>query len=138
MRHSKFGADVGYGSIASFERFRYVCFTPDSGRMTATQRTDALGQNETNGTAAIDSGLRGQILSNFRQQVATAVRLRHVVVTSRRPRGVLPHSAHGGMRYLVKQAACCRGGHGDGRKRPSAGRRTADGRLRPRKLSAKE
>ena len=31
------------GSIASFERCRHVGFTPDSGRMTATQRTDALG-----------------------------------------------------------------------------------------------
>jgi hypothetical protein len=28
--------------IASFERCRHVCFTPDSGRMTGTQRTDAL------------------------------------------------------------------------------------------------
>ena len=36
------------GSIASFERCRHVCFTPDSGRMTATQRTDALGQSRLN------------------------------------------------------------------------------------------
>jgi hypothetical protein len=34
-------------SIASFERCRHVGFTPDSGRMTATQRTDALGQEAT-------------------------------------------------------------------------------------------
>jgi hypothetical protein len=34
--------DACFGSIASFERCRHVCFTPDSGRMTGTQRTDAL------------------------------------------------------------------------------------------------
>ena len=37
-------ANVADGSIASSERRRHVGFTPDSGRMTATQRTDALGQ----------------------------------------------------------------------------------------------
>ena len=36
-------ANVADGSIASFERCRYVCFTPDSRHVTATQRTDALG-----------------------------------------------------------------------------------------------
>ena len=30
-------------SIASFERYPHVCFTPNYGRITATQRTDALG-----------------------------------------------------------------------------------------------
>jgi hypothetical protein len=35
------------GSIASFERRRHVCFTANYGRITATQRTDALGQNRT-------------------------------------------------------------------------------------------
>ena len=35
------------GSIASFERGRHVCFTPDFGRVIATQRTDALGQEAT-------------------------------------------------------------------------------------------
>jgi hypothetical protein len=30
-------------AIASVERCRYVGFTPDSGRMAATERTDALG-----------------------------------------------------------------------------------------------
>ena len=33
------------GSIASFERCRHVYFTPNYGRITATQRTDALGQS---------------------------------------------------------------------------------------------
>jgi hypothetical protein len=39
--------DVSDGSIASFERRRHVGFTPDFGPMTGTQRTDALGQEET-------------------------------------------------------------------------------------------
>jgi hypothetical protein len=39
--------NVSKGSIASFERCRHVCFTPDFGPMTATQRTDALGQTAT-------------------------------------------------------------------------------------------
>ena len=34
-------------SIASFERCRHVCFTPNYGRITAAQRTDALGQQQT-------------------------------------------------------------------------------------------
>ena len=34
----------GGQSIASFERCRHVGFTPNSGRMTATQQIDALGQ----------------------------------------------------------------------------------------------
>ena len=33
-----------FGPIASFERRRHVCFNPNYGRITATQRTDALGQ----------------------------------------------------------------------------------------------
>ena len=41
------GPDVSDGSIASFERCRHVCFTPDFGRTTATHRTDALGHEET-------------------------------------------------------------------------------------------
>ena len=43
--------DVSDGSFASFERCRHVCFTPNYGRITATQRTDALGQRETLRTA---------------------------------------------------------------------------------------
>ena len=43
------GPNVCTGSIASFERCRYVCFTPNYGRMTATQRTDASGQQATYG-----------------------------------------------------------------------------------------
>ena len=39
--------DFRNGSFASFERRRHVGFTPDSGRMTATQRTDALGHKQT-------------------------------------------------------------------------------------------
>ena len=39
--------NVADGSIASFGRCRHVCFTPNYGRITATQRTDALGQMET-------------------------------------------------------------------------------------------
>jgi hypothetical protein len=39
--------NVAVGSIASFERSRHVCFTPNYGRITATQRTDASGQLET-------------------------------------------------------------------------------------------
>ena len=35
---------VAFGSIASFERCRHVGFTPNSGRMAATQQTDASGQ----------------------------------------------------------------------------------------------
>ena len=35
------------GSIASFERRRHVCFTANYGRITATQRTDALGHQPT-------------------------------------------------------------------------------------------
>jgi hypothetical protein len=34
-------------SIASVERSRHVGFTPDSGRMAATQLNDASGQKET-------------------------------------------------------------------------------------------
>ena len=36
-----------FGSIASFERCRACLLHPDSGRVIATQRTDALGQKET-------------------------------------------------------------------------------------------
>ena len=39
--------NVRDGSIASVERCRYVGFTPDSGRMSATQQIDASGQTET-------------------------------------------------------------------------------------------
>jgi hypothetical protein len=42
-----FCANVRNGSIASFERRRHVCFTANYGRITATQRTDALGQTAT-------------------------------------------------------------------------------------------
>ena len=41
------GRHVRDGSVASFERCRHVGFTPDFGRMTATRRTDALGQKQT-------------------------------------------------------------------------------------------
>jgi hypothetical protein len=47
-------ADVAFGSIASSERRRHVGFTPDSGRMTATQRNDALGQKEKFSAASFD------------------------------------------------------------------------------------
>ena len=39
--------DVAFGSTASVERSRHVGFAPNSGRMPATQRTDASGQKET-------------------------------------------------------------------------------------------
>ena len=39
-------------SIASFERCRHVGFTRDSGRMFATQRTNALGQKTTSALKA--------------------------------------------------------------------------------------
>ena len=38
-------ANVAFGSIASFERRRPVCFNPNYGRITATQRTDALDES---------------------------------------------------------------------------------------------
>ena len=38
-----FPVHVGSGSNASFERCRHVGFTPNYGRITAMQRTDALG-----------------------------------------------------------------------------------------------
>ena len=41
---------VAVGSFASVEQCRHVGFTPDSGRMIATQRTDALGHNQTCGS----------------------------------------------------------------------------------------
>jgi hypothetical protein len=42
----KHPAHVAEGSIASFERCRHVCFTPNYGCITAMQRTDALGQDQ--------------------------------------------------------------------------------------------
>ena len=40
-------AEVACGSIASVERSRHVGFTPNSGRMAATQLNDASGQEAT-------------------------------------------------------------------------------------------
>ena len=44
LRHA---VRVGYGSNASVERCRHVGFTPDFGRMIATQQTDASGHKAT-------------------------------------------------------------------------------------------
>jgi len=43
-------------------------------------------QTQTLRGAAINRDLLGHVLSNFRQQMARAVRFRHIVITSRRPR----------------------------------------------------
>jgi hypothetical protein len=55
----KFAADGRDGSFASVERSRHVGFTPDSGRMAATQLTDAYAIGTTadavTGAVIIDS-----------------------------------------------------------------------------------
>ena len=51
---------VGCGSIASVERSRHVGFTPDSGRMAATQLNDASGQDRTHALQQNRGDLTGQ------------------------------------------------------------------------------
>ena len=72
--------------MASFERRRHVCFTLDFGRVTATQQTDALGQQQTQdcGDAVSGSAVSGICRKKTMKATRSAVPRARNVVNERR------------------------------------------------------